>query len=75
VVVVEGQFASLSVLLIEGVASTMIATLYWAFAAPLIDAVDVAVSVSDLAELMPNMPSALMKNVGMVTVCCTWRAL
>ena len=67
-ILVELQLLSLSVSFIDAVASTIIATLYWATAAPLIEAVALAVSCTD------GKPNSLRKYVGTLTCCLTWTA-
>ena len=63
------QLLPLSELFIDCVESTTIATLYGAGAAPLMAAVAVAVSVTELT------PTTLAKVIGTVTCCFTWMAL
>ena len=65
------MWGSLSRSPIEGVVSTTIAILYCWLVAPCIAAVDVAFSVRELAELMPNAASARMNMVGTTAVCVT----
>ena len=74
-ILVLPQLASVSEFPIEDVVSMTMATLYCAFVAPRMAAVDVAVRVIVLADWMPTTASILMKYVGMVTVCFTLRAL
>ena len=69
------QDASLSVLPMEFVVSTTIATLYCALIAPLMAAVEAVRSVRELAELMPNIVRTRMKIVGITAVWTTWIAL
>jgi hypothetical protein len=62
------------VVFIEPVVSKMTAMFSGYVDPPTPTAVDWAVSVMDLAELTPRKARALMKYVGMVTVCVTLRA-
>ena len=61
-----------SVLLMEPVPSTMMATLYGAMVAPVPLAEAVAVAVSVVVDLPPKSPP---KRMGTVICCFTWMAL
>jgi hypothetical protein len=74
-ILVVPQAASVSVLAIEAVVSTTIATLYCELVAPRMAAVEVVVIVNELAVLIPMAPKALMNRVGIAKVWVTWIAL